>query len=314
MRRAGNIPLEVEAKRFIDYLYTQGIRAMAEPTRLGTWDIWINEESQIEQSKIELHFYMLNPGESCYMAAPEQAKTLVKEARNKRKKVAEKIVSPRRSWGLGRAAGKMPVTLTLIAISLLVALLTRFGKDLDPVRPYLFITKLTPGWLGGWTFTPGLEEIRHGQIWRLVTPIFIHMDFFHVAFNMYWLWIFGSMIESRRGSLRFLALVLVSAVASNLAQYAYRGPEMIFFGHEATGGPFFGGMSGVGYALFGFCWLRTILVRTEAPFVDGRIAFLFLVWFFICVFGDVGPVANVAHAVGLLVGAVAGAAPKLLRR
>jgi membrane associated rhomboid family serine protease len=41
---------------------------------------------------------------------------------------------------------------------------------------------------------------------------------------------------------------------------------------------------------------------------------MFLVWFVVCFTGAVGPVANIAHAVGLLVGTAVGFVPSLIRK
>ena len=56
-----------------------------------------------------------------------------------------------------------------------------------------------------------LPEIRHGQLWRLITPIFIHFGPLHIFFNMLWLRDLGSMIEGRQSSWRLALLVLVIA-------------------------------------------------------------------------------------------------------
>jgi GlpG protein len=37
------------------------------------------------------------------------------------------------------------------------------------------------------TYERGLPDVRGGQVWRLITPIFIHYGPIHLLFNMFWL-------------------------------------------------------------------------------------------------------------------------------
>ena len=67
----------------------------------------------------------------------------------------------------------------------------------------------------------GFDPILHGEVWRLVTPIFMHGNILHIFFNMWWLSAFGTMIEVRRGTLRLAGLVLIAAIISNIGQHFY---------------------------------------------------------------------------------------------
>src|SRR5881275_511720 len=58
------------------------------------------------------------------------------------------------------------------------------------------------------------------QPWRIVTSIFPHVDLFHLIFNIYWLWAFGTLLEEKWGHAKLALLILVLAVASNLAEFA----------------------------------------------------------------------------------------------
>jgi GlpG protein len=69
--------------------------------------------------------------------------------------------------------------------------------------------------------------------------MFLHFSPLHLLFNMMWLKDLGGVIEVRRGRWRYLGLVLLIAGISNLAQ-------------GIVSGPFFGGMSGVVFGLFGY--------------------------------------------------------------
>lgn len=61
--------------------------------------------------------------------------------------------------------------------------------------------------------------IRAGQIWRLITPVFLHASILHIAFNMYALFLFGRGIEARFGHRRFLLLYFLSGFAGNVLSF-----------------------------------------------------------------------------------------------
>ena len=144
----------------------------------------------------------------------------------------------------------------------------------------------------------------HGQIWRLVTPIFLHYSIMHLVFNMFWLWDLGGAIENRKGTRTLGLLVLAGSVLPNLMQYFWTDP-----GYIAA----FGGMSGVVYALFGYVWMKGRYEPQEQLGVTPQTVFIMLVWLFVAS-SIVGNVANAAHAGGLVVGIIAGAGPHFLRR
>jgi membrane associated rhomboid family serine protease len=62
---------------------------------------------------------------------------------------------------------------------------------------------------------PGLEGVAHGDWWRLFTSAFLHYGPFHLIMNMLALYWFGSLLEQRIGSGRFLMLYVVSGLAGS---------------------------------------------------------------------------------------------------
>ncbi len=53
-------------------------------------------------------------------------------------------------------------------------------------------------------------------LWQLVTYMFLHGGIWHLALNMLILWMFGSTLEARLGSKRFLQLYFISGVGAGL--------------------------------------------------------------------------------------------------
>jgi predicted ribosomally synthesized peptide with SipW-like signal peptide len=145
-----------------------------------------------------------------------------------------------------------------------------------------------------------LEEnvmLRHGQWWRLVTTILPHGDPMHLVFNVYWLWVFGTVVEEEFGHARTLGMILLFAFGSSAADYAL-----------AYGGI---GLSGVGYGLFGLLWVLSRYHPRFRGVVDQNTVVLFTAWFFLCIvltYTGAMHVANVAHGAGALLGVALGLA------
>jgi membrane associated rhomboid family serine protease len=146
-------------------------------------------------------------------------------------------------------------------------------------------------------------EIRRGELWRLVTDIFPHGGTLHLLFNLYWTWIFGTMIEQVLGHFKTAALFLLLAVGASALEFAF-----------LRGGI---GLSGVGYGLFGFLWIAS---RSDDRFrdaIDQRTVVTFLLWFVFCIITTVTnimPIANLEHGGGLALGVLTATAMAVPQR
>jgi membrane associated rhomboid family serine protease len=55
----------------------------------------------------------------------------------------------------------------------------------------------------------------HHQYWRLVTAGFLHENLLHIGFNMYLLYLLGTMLEPAIGRLQFLAIYFTALLAGS---------------------------------------------------------------------------------------------------
>lgn len=135
------------------------------------------------------------------------------------------------------------------------------------------------------------ERIYNGSFWGLITNAFVHIEPIHLIFNLYWFWIFGKAFERTFGSIRLLLFILVAAAITSGLQ--------LFEGSGI-------GLSGVGYALFGFGWVGRTRYPEFARVVTQRTISLFVIWGIACIFltyAHVMNIGNVAHFTGLAFGA-----------
>ena len=167
------------------------------------------------------------------------------------------------------------------------------------MRQLSFCDYASPAWDGD-----PLSDVKAGQVWRLVTPIFIHFGAIHLIFNLFMFHYFASQIEDRRGILIFVLLVLGLAAVSNFAQAEGMAWEQR--------PPSFGGMSGVVYGLFGYIWMKTLFEPEAGMFVGQSTVFILIAWFFLCIAGLIGNVANIAHGAGLVMGILCGRGARYL--
>jgi membrane associated rhomboid family serine protease len=133
--------------------------------------------------------------------------------------------------------------------------------------------------------------VWQGQVWRLFTTVFPHVNLLHLLFNLYWLWRFGKVVETWMGSLRFAGFFVVVAMGPVAADFLL-----------AQGGI---GLSGVGYALFGLLYALRRDNGFAAEQMQPNVIQLFVGWFFLCIlltYTEAMPVANVAHGAGAVFG------------
>ncbi|MDR0791124.1 MAG: rhomboid family intramembrane serine protease, partial [Methanomassiliicoccaceae archaeon] len=57
---------------------------------------------------------------------------------------------------------------------------------------------------------------RGEELWTLITSMFLHADFMHLIFNMFFLILIGFPLESRMGRWRFIAVYLIGGVIGNI--------------------------------------------------------------------------------------------------
>ncbi|OYW93665.1 MAG: rhomboid family intramembrane serine protease GlpG [Alishewanella sp. 32-51-5] len=135
-----------------------------------------------------------------------------------------------------------------------------------------------------------LMLLDQAELWRWITPILLHFSLTHLVFNLAWWWLLGSKIERYQSSGFLLQLALSSAVISNGLQLALAGPN-------------FGGLSGVVYALVGYCYLSDQLSGRQRYLLSHGLFGFMLVWL-VLGFMDLLWVnmANWAHLGGLACG------------
>lgn len=66
-----------------------------------------------------------------------------------------------------------------------------------------------------------LADVRHFEVWRLLTYGFCHAGISHIFWNMFGLWIFGKYLEPIYGSREFLAFYLVGILISGLCHLLF---------------------------------------------------------------------------------------------
>lgn len=140
-------------------------------------------------------------------------------------------------------------------------------------------------WLA-WPFDPTLKF----EFWRYFTHALMHFSLMHILFNLLWWWYLGGAVEKRLGSGKLIVITLISALLSGYVQQKFSGP-------------WFGGLSGVVYALMGYVWLRGERDPQSGIYLQRGLIIFALIWIVAGWFDLFGmSMANGAHIAGLAVG------------
>ncbi|WP_241608271.1 rhomboid family intramembrane serine protease GlpG [Rosenbergiella australiborealis] len=196
------------------------------------------------------------------------------------------------SWQSGRAGTRLgypkaeiwrnikdragPLTLSVMAIVVVTYLLLMFVGQ----QPIFY-----------WLSWPANSQ-QGFEIWRWVSHIFLHFSLLQIVFNLMWWWYLGGAIEKRLGSGKLFVITVISALLSGWMQAKFSGI-------------WFGGLSGVVYALMGYSWLRGERDPESGIYLERGLIVFALLWLVVGYYGVFGnPMSNMAYIVGLVIGLV----------
>jgi GlpG protein len=299
MRMIGHLGEESLATIFGNFLHAEGIENQVEQDDLGQWCIWVHDDDQLEMASRMLTQYRANPADPIYHDKARAGAKLKSEAERMEENYRHKLHDRAELTSMQVEIRLGLLTTVLMAGCMMVFVVSNFGADLTSIRS-LFISQ-AKAVMPGVHKLSDLVEIRQGEVWRLFTPMLIHLSILHIVFNMLWLRDLGSIIEWRLGSGHLAVLVLCISGISNLAQFLWSGPA-------------FGGMSGVVYGLLGYAWIRGRFDPGSALRLHPTTVWMMLIWFFLCLTDLAGHIANVVHAVGLGMGMAWGYVASLAAR
>lgn len=153
---------------------------------------------------------------------------------------------------------------------------------------------------------------QYRQWWRLVTPIFVHVNLPHLFINMFSLWMVGPYVEKLYGSAKFVVFWVFSGILSIVASYLTVRPDLVAGGmgrflFKTADNPS-AGASGALFGLVGVLFVFGIKFRHELPYGFKR-AFgvgMLPIIFINLVIGFLGRgfIDNAAHLGGLVAGIV----------
>ncbi|PLS01400.1 rhomboid family intramembrane serine protease [Neobacillus cucumis] len=164
----------------------------------------------------------------------------------------------------------------------------------------LYLLTILPIFPNNWFFEnfSGVNlYIMEGEVWRLITPTFMHSGFSHMLFNSFSLILFGPALERMLGSGKFLFVYLFSGFIANLATLLL---EPLTYTHVGSSGAIFG--------LFGYYIAIIIFRKRMMSQQNSQIILVLCAVSLIMTF--LQPNINVsAHLFGLLGGFLVGAIP-----
>ena len=226
-------------------------------------DVWLADESQAARVNEELARFLENPGDPRYLAASWQSGQTDSGLHYRRFPFFATV---------RERAG--PFTLLLMAACIIVFIMMNVVGDQS------VMIALT------WPYDPSLDV----DVWRYFTHALMHFSVMHILLNRLWWWYLGGAVEKRLGSGKLIVITVISALLSGYVQHKFSGP-------------WFGGLSGVVYALMGDVWLRGERDPESGIYLQRGLITFALIWLIAGWFDLFGmSIANGAHVTGLAVG------------
>ena len=252
------------AQAYIDYMAIKGVRCQL--NKVGTdYQIQLLDLQHQPLAEQELQRFLAEPEHQRYQQASWQ--------RLDSQPPVFKYASSSKLLLSNFLSHSGPVTISVFLIAAIIYLFFILG-----LGNHLYQYLLFP------------QPFSLSEPWRLLTPVLLHFSALHILFNLIWWWYLGGMIEQKLSGAGLFTLLLISGLVSNFSQYL------------ATDA-YFGGLSGVVYALMGFIWWSRLFKPERGLFLPTPYVNFMLVWLVIGFFQPLGMnIANTAHLSGLLAG------------
>ncbi|MGT2965368.1 rhomboid family intramembrane serine protease [Streptococcus acidominimus] len=123
-----------------------------------------------------------------------------------------------------------------------------------------------------------IVKLDPSQLWRLVSPIFIHIGWEHFFFNSMTLYVFGYQLEELFGSRRFLLLYFLSGMMGNIF-ILFLTPDAVAAGASTSLFGLFGAMVVLRYSsrnpslqLLGQRYIALLLINLVLGFFNPEIS------------------------------------------
>lgn len=193
-----------------------------------------------------------------------------------------KSIRPARTMFGGRVRSRPDVTLTLLAVNVVVFVLTASsgaGVASGSGRSSIY---------DNFALIP--VQVAHGDWYRLVSSMFLHFGILHIAFNMWALYVIGLPLETMLGRLRFVVLYFLAGIGGSILSFSTGPPAQ-----KAAGA------SGAIFGLFGALFVILRRRNLESGGILGLIVVNLVISF---------TFSNIdwrGHVGGLVIGAAVGA-------
>ncbi|WP_298774947.1 rhomboid family intramembrane serine protease GlpG [uncultured Shewanella sp.] len=266
MIEIGKLPNARAAQALVDYLKGKHILCEIHPSEEGVTLVLLQDE-HVSLVQREYNDFINNPYQDKYLEASWN---------NGDSHTQIDYGSPGLHLVSQFMTGAGPLTLTVMILCVVIFAAMNLGLS-NPIFENL-------------SFFGATANASPIEFWRLFTPSLLHFSALHIIFNLIWWWYLGGKIETKIGFTPLFILLIVAGTLPNILQYFIAGP-------------YFGGLSGVVYALLGYTWLMGLKKPQAGIGIPPSYMIFMLIWLalgFTDIFGF--SVANGAHIGGLIIG------------
>ncbi|GAB2925448.1 rhomboid family intramembrane serine protease GlpG [Hafnia psychrotolerans] len=225
--------------------------------------LWLDDEARLPEVEQQAALFLEDPLHARYLAASWQTGSTDANLSYQHYSYWQRIRSQ---------AG--PLTMTIMFLCIAVYILQQIYGDESIMRVL------------AWP----MDSSQYVEIWRWFSPALLHFSLLHILFNLLWWWYLGGPVEKRLGTGKLFTITIVSALISG-------------WGQSLFSGIWFGGLSGVVYALMGYVWLTGELKPERGISLPRGLMVFSIAWLVLGYFNVMGlAIANAAHIFGLVLG------------